>query len=70
MAVAIECCYQNTGLALTIALSAVPEESRGVASAVPLIYGLAEMSLIPCFALFSWKARTPQCTGSFKSHRY
>ena len=38
VAVAIECCYQNTGLALTIALSAVPKEDVGKASAVPLVY--------------------------------
>ncbi|KAL1507603.1 hypothetical protein AB1Y20_007222 [Prymnesium parvum] len=56
VAVAIECCYQNTGLALTIALSAVPKGDRGKAAAVPLVYGMAEMALIPLFALFAWRA--------------
>lgn len=55
VAVAIECCYQNTGLALTIALSAVPKEERGAASGVPIVYGMAEMAIIPIFALMSWK---------------
>jgi len=55
VAVAIECCYQNTGLALTIALSAVAPENRGKASAVPIVYGMAEMALIPVFALAAWK---------------
>ena len=40
VAVAIECCYQNTGLALTIALSAVPADKVGMASGVPIFYGL------------------------------
>ena len=39
VAVAIECCYQNTGLALTIALSAMAPEDVGEASGVPLVYG-------------------------------
>jgi len=55
VAVAIECCYQNTGLALTIALSAVPRDDRGAASGVPIVYGMAEMALIPLFALSAWK---------------
>ena len=42
VAVAIECCYQNTGLALTIALSAVPPSEVGKAAGVPLFYGLIE----------------------------
>jgi predicted Na+-dependent transporter len=47
VAVAIECCYQNTGLALTIALSAVPASEVGKASGVPIFYGLVEIALIP-----------------------
>ena len=56
VAVAIECCYQNTGLALTIALSAVPPEAVGRASGVPIFYGLVEIALIPIFAISAWKA--------------
>jgi len=69
VSVAIECCYQNTGLALTIALSAVPPEERGAAAGVPVVYGMAEMALIPIFALSAWKlgwtyapANEAQCT--------
>jgi len=55
VAVAIECCYQNTGLALTIALSAMPPADVGEASGVPLVYGLVEIVVIPVFALTAWK---------------
>ena len=55
VAVAIECCYQNTGLALTIALSAMPPEDVGEASGVPLVYGLAEVCVIPIFAIAAWR---------------
>lgn len=40
---------------MTIALSAVKE--HGQAAAVPLVYGMAEMMLIPTFALMAWKER-------------
>ena len=52
MAVGIECCYQNTGLGLTIALSAFPGEA-GKAAGVPLVYGIAEILCIGAFALLS-----------------
>jgi predicted Na+-dependent transporter len=55
VAVAIECCYQNTGLALTIALSSMPPEDIGEASGVPLVYGVVEVVVIPLFALCAWK---------------
>ena len=55
VAVAIECCYQNTGLALTIALSAFPPSEAGAAAGVPLLYGMSELVLIPAFALIAWK---------------
>jgi len=56
VAVAIECSYQNTGFALTIALSVFPPEKVGAASGVPLFYGVCEVVLIPIFALCAWKA--------------
>jgi len=55
VAVAIECCYQNTGLALTIALSAVPLDKVGMASGVPIFYGLVEIACVPTFALIAWR---------------
>ena len=55
VAVAIECAYQNTGLALTIALSAVPADKVGLASGVPIFYGIVEIICVPVFALTAWK---------------
>jgi len=55
VAVAIECCYQNTGLALTIALSAMSTADIGEASGVPLFYGIIEILVIPLFALTAWR---------------
>jgi len=55
VAVAIECVYQNTGLALTIALSAVPADKVGMASGVPIFYGLVEIVCVPLFALVAWR---------------
>ena len=55
VAVAIECCYQNTGLALTIALSAMRPEDVGEAAGVPLVYGLCELVTIPLFAITAWR---------------
>ena len=52
VAVGIECCYQNTGLGLTIALSAFPGEA-GKAAGVPLVYGVAEILCIGAFAMLS-----------------
>mmetsp|Transcript_46730 Transcript_46730/g.77348 ORF Transcript_46730/g.77348 Transcript_46730/m.77348 type:complete len:354 (+) Transcript_46730:112-1173(+) len=53
--VAIECCYQNTGLALTIALAAFPRDQVGGAAGVPVFYGIIEIILIPLLALAAWK---------------
>ena len=46
---------QNTGLALTIALSAMAREDAGEASGVPLFYGIIEICVIPMFALTAWR---------------
>jgi predicted Na+-dependent transporter len=53
VAVAIECCYQNTGLALTIALSAFPPQLSGAAAGVPFVYGIAELCVIPVFGVIA-----------------
>jgi len=53
--VAIECVYQNTAMALSIALSAFPQSDAGMAASVTLVYGLAEICFIACFALCAWQ---------------
>lgn len=56
VACAVETSYQNTGLALTIALATFPEGQRGRAAVVPLYYGVCQVVLLPLFLLFSWRA--------------
>mmetsp|Transcript_4865 Transcript_4865/g.14120 ORF Transcript_4865/g.14120 Transcript_4865/m.14120 type:complete len:388 (+) Transcript_4865:80-1243(+) len=56
VSICIECCYQNTGLAITVALTVFtdPEETAR-ATAVPIIYAGFEIALIAIFVLASWK---------------
>ena len=54
-AVAIECVYQNTALALSVALSAFPDSKAGEAAGVPLVYGFAEIVFIALFAVCAWQ---------------
>jgi len=56
VAVTVETSYQNTGLALTIALASFDEDKRGKAAAVPLLYGIAQVVLLPLFLLIAWKS--------------
>ncbi|KAK7233843.1 bile acid:sodium symporter [Aureococcus anophagefferens] len=70
--VAIECVYQNTALALTIALSARSPVGRGAATAVPLVYGLAEIVFIGLFGVFAWQmgwSHAPPTENLFKSEQ-
>ena len=70
VAVAIECCYQNTGLALTIALSAVPAAKVGMASGVPIFYGLVEVVAVPAFGMCASAFRSDSSTGRVRaSHK-
>mmetsp|Transcript_15127 Transcript_15127/g.51064 ORF Transcript_15127/g.51064 Transcript_15127/m.51064 type:complete len:403 (+) Transcript_15127:129-1337(+) len=54
VAICIECCYQNTALAITVALS-VFKEDAGYAVGVPLLYGIAEPLVIGPFCLLAWR---------------
>ena len=58
VAIAIETCYQNTGVAVAIALSMAPDvgnECAAEAATIPVLYGMGEILIIGCFALLSWK---------------
>ena len=59
--IGIESVFQNTALALAVALSAFPESQAGEASAVGLVYGGAELAFIFFFALGAWKAGWTHC---------
>lgn len=56
VAISIECCYQNTGIATSVAITmfSSPEE-RAQAVAVPLLYGMAEAALIALYCIYAWK---------------
>merc|ERR1712008_549279 len=56
VSIAIECCYQNTGLATTVALTVFNEAEASVAKDVPLVYGLAEFLTIVVFGAAAWKS--------------
>lgn len=58
VAVAVESCYQNTGIATSVAAVMFDDTEDDLATAisVPLYYGLVEMVLLATFCLLSWKA--------------
>mmetsp|Transcript_30865 Transcript_30865/g.71689 ORF Transcript_30865/g.71689 Transcript_30865/m.71689 type:complete len:481 (+) Transcript_30865:103-1545(+) len=66
VAVTVETSYQNTGLAMTIALATFNEEERGNATSVPLFYGAVQVIFLPLFLVVAWKAGwtyAPRNTG-------
>lgn len=57
VAVSIESCYQNTGIATTVALTMFHTETeRATAMGVPLFYGMVEGVVILTFCLTCWKS--------------
>jgi predicted Na+-dependent transporter len=57
VAISIECCYQNTGIATSVAVTMFNDrEERAQAVAVPLFYGIVEAVVIGCYCVWAWKA--------------
>lgn len=57
VAIAIECCYQNTGIATSMAITMFTDpEDRAQAVAVPLFYGFVEAFVIGVYCLIAWKS--------------
>ena len=58
MAVAVESCYQNTGIATSVAVVMFDGDKDRLAQAisVPLFYGMVEAILLAFFCLMCWKA--------------
>lgn len=55
--IAIECCYQNTGIATSVAITMFSDpEERAQAVAVPLFYGIIEAVFIGIYCIWAWKA--------------
>lgn len=56
VAIAVECCYQNVGIATSVAITMYPnKEERAQAIAVPLFYGVVEAVACGLYLLVSWR---------------
>mmetsp|Transcript_2712 Transcript_2712/g.3839 ORF Transcript_2712/g.3839 Transcript_2712/m.3839 type:complete len:310 (+) Transcript_2712:684-1613(+) len=54
--VSIECCYQNVGIATSVALTMFEGNELAEAMGVPLFYGLMEALILGIYCIFAWKA--------------
>jgi len=54
--VAIECCYQNVGIATSLAMTMFKGDDRNDAMGVPFFYGMMEALLVGIYCLGAWKA--------------
>ena len=55
VAVAVEACYQNTGIATSVAISLYDGDDLATAIGVPLYYGIVEAVLLAFFCMVCWK---------------
>lgn len=54
--VSIECCYQNIGIATSVALTMFDGNQLAEAMGVPLYYGLLEAVILGVYCIWAWKA--------------
>mmetsp|Transcript_2798 Transcript_2798/g.3957 ORF Transcript_2798/g.3957 Transcript_2798/m.3957 type:complete len:512 (+) Transcript_2798:338-1873(+) len=55
VAVAVECCYQNTGIATSVAITMFQGDDLAIAISVPLFYGICEAVVLAFYCLGAWK---------------
>lgn len=56
VAISIECCYQNTAIATSVALTMFTDPNeRAEAVSVPLFYGIIEAIIIGIYCVWAWK---------------
>jgi len=55
VAVAVECCYQNTGIATSVAAAVFEGEELAIAVGVPLFYGICEAVFLAIYCTICWK---------------
>merc|ERR1711920_994306 len=71
VAVVIEVCYQNVGLASAVVLSMNSGRASGDAVAIPLLYGTAEALFLGAFCLVahysSWTMADPKKVSLIKA---
>lgn len=53
--VSIECCYQNVGIATSVALTMFEGNDLAEAMGVPLYYGLVEAAVLGLYCIIAWK---------------
>ena len=53
--VSVECCYQNVGIATSVALTMFEGADRSEAMAVPLYYGIVEAAVVGLYCVVAWK---------------
>jgi hypothetical protein len=73
--VAIECCYQNLGIATSLALTMFEGAELNDAMGIPFLYGICEMVFVGIFCVIGWKAGwtkapadAPICTVLFTTY--
>lgn len=54
--VAVECCYQNVGIATSLALTMFDGDDLNDAMGVPFFYGVTEMVFVGAYCFGAWKA--------------
>merc|ERR1740124_970464 len=53
----IECCYQNCGIATSVAMAMFTDSTeRADALGVPLFYGFVEAIVLAAYCIFAWKS--------------
>jgi hypothetical protein len=55
VSVSVESCYQNTGIATSVAASMFTGDELATAIGVPLYYGIVEAVLLACYCSVCWK---------------
>lgn len=57
VAISIECCYQNTAIGTSVAVTMFSDPTeQAEAVSVPLVYGIVEAILIGLYCIWAWKA--------------
>ena len=52
----MECCYQNVGIATSLALTMFRGEDLSNAMGIPFFYGMCEAFIVGSYCVLSWKA--------------
>jgi len=51
----LECCYQNTGIAIAVAMNMFQNNDVSEAVKIPLLYGLGEIIILGIYLIVAWK---------------